>query len=60
MTLSLDWRLDPKPGVVGRLLTGAVSLVHDPPERLRFEDEATFREAESVLREILEKRDATA
>ncbi len=57
LTLWLDWQVDPMPGIVGRLLAGAMSLVYNPPERLQFDDETTFREAESVLTTILEKRD---
>ncbi|WP_049969997.1 hypothetical protein [Haladaptatus cibarius] len=55
-TISLQWKPDPTSGAVGRVLMGAMSLVYNPPEQLRFEDETTFREVESVLREVIEKR----
>lgn len=58
-TLSLTWQPDPIPGAVGRALMSAMSLVYNPPERLQFEDEVTFRDVESVLRKIIEKRDPT-
>ncbi|MCO8245053.1 MULTISPECIES: hypothetical protein [unclassified Haladaptatus] len=59
-TLSLAWHPDPIPGLVGRALMGAMSLVYNPSERLQFEDEGNFRKVESVLREIIDKREATA
>jgi hypothetical protein len=59
-TLSLVWRPDPIPSLVGRVLMGALSLVYNPPEQLEFEDERTFRKVRSVLRKIIDKRESIA
>ncbi|RBI59944.1 hypothetical protein DMJ13_19780 [halophilic archaeon] len=54
LTLSLEWHRETRSGLIGRFIDGIQSIVGGPPDRLRFEDETTMQEAETVLHETIE------